>query len=576
VHYEHDVQGRLLAVVWPDGHSRRYHYDDPSLPYALTGLTDELGQRIGSYRYDEQGRVVETQRANGADRLQFAYGSDSSGAPQTTITDFASGSALSRTWRFVQQGRLLQPAGVSAPCALCGATAQAIEYDSAGLKTRTLQHDGSVVFYRHDEQGLEIERAAFSAAYASASTRPDLGLATAVTTTERDPASGLPTRIAEPGRLTTLAHSEQGITAVSTQASSDTTGAAGFDAPTSGPLRRTEYLYDSRALIKGISEYENGALTQRWALAYNALGDLTSLSDATRGLNAAITRYTDDGRVLQGITDQGVPIVLDYNPRGALTQITRGNRTVRFGYNPVGTLVRVRMPDGQGIDYVVDALQSVVDVKLNGASVTAQMLALGDYPASSGQDRIEGIRQALIRGVQGLLPSAHAQLVVLGGGRAPPPPVFDPRTDMLMSPISGPDQAIRALSEAIARACRCDPRQGFSAPTFTAVTFAHVFYGGHLLPMFSDKSHFAPTEKVGQALVDEVVARGGKGNVEGTRHVYNVKMGRIVGTRYDRASMSSDKHVTTEWITMIVEGNNCSSDWRLNEVVTMYPDKERP
>ena len=124
-------------------------------------------------------------------------------------------------------------------------------------------------------------------------------------------------------------------------------------------------------------------------------------------------------------------------------------------------------------------------------------------------------------------------------------------------------------------ACRCDPSQGVGAPKFTEVTFAHVFYGGHMTPMFSDQSYFAPTEKVGQALVDEVVARPGKKDVGGTRDIYNVNMGRIVGVRYDKDSTSSDKRVPTQWITLVVERNNCSSTWRFNEVVTIYPDRER-
>ena len=126
-------------------------------------------------------------------------------------------------------------------------------------------------------------------------------------------------------------------------------------------------------------------------------------------------------------------------------------------------------------------------------------------------------------------------------------------------------------------ACRCDPSQGFGAPKFTAVTFAHVFYGGHMTPMFSDQSYFAPTEKVGQALVDEVISRAaGKKFPVGSRDVYNVNMGRLVGMRYDKDSASSNNLMPTPWVTMVVERNNCSSSWRFNEVVTLYPDRQRP
>jgi hypothetical protein len=67
-----------------------------------------------------------------------------------------------------------------------------------------------------------------------------------------------------------------------------------------------------------------------------------------------------------------------------------------------------------------------------------------------------------------------------------------------------------------------------------------------MTPMFSDQSYFAPTEKVGQALVDEVVARPGKKDTDGTRDIYNVNIGRVVGMRYDKDSASSNNLVSNQ------------------------------
>lgn len=575
-HFSFDAQGKLLAITWPDGNVKRYHYEDARFPRALTGITDETGQRIGSYTYDAQGRVIETQRAGGVDRVQFSYGQGANGAPQTTITDFSTGAPSSRTHRFSLQGRVLRPAGASSPCSLCGGTAQSIVYDNAGRKLRELQHDGGVTFYAYDAAGRQTERASFPASFASATTRPALSNASAVTSTEWHPSWNLPIRMAEPGRVSSYTYNPSGLLAVLvTQATSDATGTAGFNAMPTGSLQRTETSYNAQSLPERISEYSDGVLGQQWAMGYNAQGDVTSIVDVTRTRSATITQYTADGRVLQGTTDQGVPIAVAYSLRGAITQITRGTQTARFAYNPVGTLIQARTPDNQVIDYLLDAKQSVVDIKLNGASVSAQMLALGDYPDSNVKGRIEAAKQALIQSVDGLLRAAHAQVVIVGGGSSPAAPIFDPRADMLMSPISAPDNAVRAIQEAIARACRCDPNRGFGAPKFTAVTFAHVFYGGHMIPMFSDKSYFLPTEKVGQALVDEVMAKLGKRRTDGSRDVYNVNMKRVVGMRYDKESASSDKHVPTEWITLVVERNNCSIFWRFNEVVSIYPDEGR-
>jgi len=414
IRYEHDAQGRHVGVVWPDGHSRRYHYEDPALPNALSGLTDETGQRIGTYRYDAQGRVIETQRANGAERLQFAYGQDSSGAPQTTVTDFSSGAPIGRTWRFVRQGRLLQPAGVSAPCTVCGATAQAIQYDSAGLKRRELQHDGSVVFYRHDARGLEVERAAFPAALASASTRPELALATSVTTTERDPDSGLPTRIAEPARLTTLEHSGAGITAVSTQATSDPSGAAGFNATPSGPLRRTESLYDSQALLTRISEHEDGALTQRWDLAYNDLGDLSRISDA--GSSASASLLSDaSGRLTDLSASNGAQARFAANSRGQMSAAYTPGGDVIYTHDPRGLIDEIRFSDGRWVRYRYDAAQKLIEIR--DSSGLVEQIASSDAEGLQPQRALRRVARWLSdrgdRLAQMLLPQARANPIVV-------------------------------------------------------------------------------------------------------------------------------------------------------------------
>lgn len=234
--YSHDAQGNLLSVTWPDGNIKRYHYEDGRFPRALTGITDETGQRIGSYTYDAQGRVSETQRASGVDRLQFSYGQDAAGAPQTTITDFSSGTPTTRTYNFVQQGRVLRPSGVSSPCPLCGSTARSTQYDAAGRKIREVSHDGSVIFYTYNAAGQEAERATFPASFSSAATRPALSNATSVVSTMWHGTWNLPVRIAEPGRSTTYSYSNQALAATSTYATTDTTGALKFNGTAKGLL----------------------------------------------------------------------------------------------------------------------------------------------------------------------------------------------------------------------------------------------------------------------------------------------------------------------------------------------------
>lgn len=60
---DHSSALRLVGVVYPDGSTRVYHYEDPDFPHHLTGITDENGDRFATFSYDAQGRVVRTEHA---------------------------------------------------------------------------------------------------------------------------------------------------------------------------------------------------------------------------------------------------------------------------------------------------------------------------------------------------------------------------------------------------------------------------------------------------------------------------------------------------------------------------------
>jgi YD repeat-containing protein len=148
----------------------------------VTGITDEAGMRYGTYAYDAQGRVTRSELAGGAERLDFAYTTDASGKPTTTVTDYsgAGGAATSRTYTFTDIGNVRYPSNLTAPCSLCGSTQQASTYDATGNPTKQIAHDGSVTFLAYDARGRETERAVFPASYNTAATRPALANATRV------------------------------------------------------------------------------------------------------------------------------------------------------------------------------------------------------------------------------------------------------------------------------------------------------------------------------------------------------------------------------------------------------------
>ncbi len=74
-----DVAGTTL---W----SRKYLYENNLFRFALTGIEDHLGRRLTTYAYDDDGDVISTESAGGADRHEFTRSNPSSTRIHRTVT----------------------------------------------------------------------------------------------------------------------------------------------------------------------------------------------------------------------------------------------------------------------------------------------------------------------------------------------------------------------------------------------------------------------------------------------------------------------------------------------------------
>jgi YD repeat-containing protein len=70
---DYDTLGNLSKLKWPDGTFRTYLYENASLPWALTGINDELGIRKATFGYDGAGRAISTENAGGVNRYAVSY-----------------------------------------------------------------------------------------------------------------------------------------------------------------------------------------------------------------------------------------------------------------------------------------------------------------------------------------------------------------------------------------------------------------------------------------------------------------------------------------------------------------------
>jgi Domain of unknown function (DUF6531) len=332
------AQGQLSSVTWQDGSVRRYHHERSDVwyiangPQLLTGITDEAGVRYATWVYDgiapygsnlPGARVVSSEHAGGADRLEFSYYTNATGQAVTSITDYSSGSAQQSVHTYSNIGNTRVPVLVSAPCPQCGNTQQASTYNTASDATRQIAHDGSVTFLAYDSKGRETERASFPSSYQAATTRPALNNATRVVSTKWHATWNLPTQLAEPGKVTAYMYSSKGnLTAESWTATTDATGAAKFTAVKTGSTFATGWSFSASNLATTVITKETPAgatvavETGRWTYTHDASGSRITETDKVTNKTSKTLALSPSGHVLEGIDADNIRFRFVRDPRG--------------------------------------------------------------------------------------------------------------------------------------------------------------------------------------------------------------------------------------------------------------------
>jgi RHS repeat-associated protein len=317
----------LVSVTYPGGAVRQYLYENPAFIRALTGITDENGQRFATYAYDAQGRAISTEHAGGVEKVTLTYGDGT-----TNVTDPRN---YAHSYNFSTQFDVVKPATVTGPCLTC--EAKAYGYDANGFTSSRTDRNGRLTTYVHNARGLETSRTEAS------------GTALARTiTTQWHATFHLPTKITEPNRVTTLTYDTKG-NLLKRMVVADT------------QTRTWTYTYNSLGQVLSIDGPRTD-MADLTTFTYGAQGNLATATDAL-GRVTRYTAYDANGRLLSWQDPNGLTTTLTYDARGRLLSRTEGTEATQFTYDAVGQLKKIVLPSGATLAYTYDAAHRLIGVR---------------------------------------------------------------------------------------------------------------------------------------------------------------------------------------------------------------------
>jgi YD repeat-containing protein len=429
---------RLHTVTGPDGHSRRYLYDEPAQVsgYAgtglLTGRLDEANARTATYAYDSMGNAVSTERAGGTERYELLpsdnYFINIMRTPNGGTTSFnlrkIEGSSA-------QVAHLVQYCRPGKPCP---ESYDSYAYDAMANVVSIDNRSGNRTCRTVDARNLETS---FTEGLPPGSncSAGVLGEARR-TTTKWHPHWRLRAQVAEPGRVTTFVYNGQpdplngnaiATCAPSTallpdgkpiavlchqveQATTDVNGALGFSATvvSTVPARISKWTYNQhgqvltedgpRTDVIDVTTYAYYSTTT----ADYTMGDLQSVTNAA-GKVTRYTKYNKHGQVLELIDPNGVVTTSTYDLRQRLLSTTVGGRTTSHEYWPTGLIKKTTSPNGSFISYEYDDAQRLKAVANNlGHRIEYTLDNAGNRTGEAVKDPTGVLRRQMSRSIDAL------------------------------------------------------------------------------------------------------------------------------------------------------------------------------
>jgi YD repeat-containing protein len=368
--YSYAYMGDVLeSVTRPDGLKVVYHYNEPAYVTGsltgllLTGISREISPsnivRYATFKY-ENSLPISTEHAGGVEKYSFNYGNNTVTDPLETVRSQYFAEVQGRKMQYM----MVQPGGKGVPAANNYRT-----FDVNGNIDFIFDFNANKTCYKYDlSRNLEVARVeglrqsdscteAFSATALTVESRK--------ISTQWHAAFRIPVGKAEPKLRTKLEYDAAGNLSTKTlQATSDLTGALGFNATLVGSPRIWKYTYnDVGQLLTEVGPRTD--VVAKTSYTYDAQGNLRTITNAA-GQITTLSNYDPHGHVGRIEDANGLATTFEYTPRGLLAMRNVSgagvNETTTFRYDGAGQLREVVMPDLSAVYYTYDDAGRLTDV----------------------------------------------------------------------------------------------------------------------------------------------------------------------------------------------------------------------
>ena len=318
--------------------SQTYLYENASYPFALTGITDENGNRYATWAYSGSGRAISSQHGSGADLTQIAY-DDATGNRTVTgplgAVEIYKFTTLQGVPKVTEIDRVAN--------GTVAAATRLFTYDTNGYRASETDWNGNLTTYTNDSHGQPTQ-------IVNASGSP----VAHTTTIAYDPTwAHLAKTITTPG-LTTVNNYDATTGNLLTRVETDTTTQTS-PYKTSGQARTWTYTWNATGQLLTL-RLPRADVTAKTTFGYTG-GTLTSTTDAL-GHVTTINTFKPGGLPLTTTDPNGVVETRAYNARNWLTSsvlaTAAGNLTTGITYDSAGNLTKTTLPDNSYLSYAYD------------------------------------------------------------------------------------------------------------------------------------------------------------------------------------------------------------------------------